>query len=235
MGTLKRQCQVCGLKTSGVFAGLSGTLLEKLDREKATRIFKAGQVLFYEGEMPLATYCVSSGRIKIYKSDPSGADQIIRLMDAGELIGFRALLSNEPYAATAQAIEDSTVCTIDKNTFLDLIRQSSDLALDLLAKLARELRISEEQILAQARQTIRQRVANMILHLIGGKIENLQAPIDIRTSLKKYEMAQMIGTSPISFSRELHKLAKLGILATAGSRIQILDIRSLQEIARQDN
>jgi CRP/FNR family transcriptional regulator len=231
MVTIKRQCQACGFRSAGIFAGLSGPLLEKLDREKATRIFKAGQVLFYEEELPLAIYCISSGRIKIYKSDPSGSEQIIRLTGAGELIGFRALLSNEPYAATAQAVEDSTVCTIDKNNFLYLIHQSSELAIELLSKLAKELRISEEQILVQARQPIRERVAKMLIQLIEGKTGESHAPIEIRTSLKKFEMAQLIGTSPVSFSRELRHLADLGVLSVSRSRIQVLNLDILHEIA----
>jgi CRP/FNR family transcriptional regulator len=230
METDRRHCPICGHRAKNVFANIPSPLLEKLDKGKTTRLYKKGQVLFYEGGYPLAVYCVCSGRVKIYKSHPDGSENIIRMMGDGELIGFRAMFSNEPFAATAQVVVDSEICIITRESLFSLLRRSPDLALDFLAKLARELRISEEQMLIQSHDTVRQRVARALKWLYEEGMVDSPNSKEITTPLKKSEIAQLAGTSAVSFSRELRYLADKGILRLAKTKIFVKNLAALDDL-----
>lgn len=221
---------VCGQRPKGIFCTLAGSHLTRLDREKTVHEYQRGQVIFYEGNPAGAIHCIYSGRVKLYKTGPKGDYQIIRLLGPGEIMGYRALLANEPCAATAEAVEPTTICTISKETLFDLLRQSSELAFQLLTKLAKELRVSEEQELVIAQETVRQRTARFLLFCCGGEKPKVGEPL--KCPLSRAEMAQMVGTTPETFSRTLRYFALRGILRVTRWEIFIENPAALELLSR---
>ncbi len=54
--------------------------------------------------------------MKLFKTGRAGKRFLIRLLGPGELLGYRAIVADEPYAATAEAVVTTTVCTIEGET-----------------------------------------------------------------------------------------------------------------------
>jgi len=225
-------CEVCGHRAEGIFCSLAGAHLEKLDREKIVREYEKGEVLFYEGTPATAIYCVYSGAVKLYRSGPKEETQILRLLRAREILGYRALLANDPHTATAEAVETTLLCAITKETLFDLLRQSPDLTMRLLAKLASELKTSEEQMLATAQETVRQRTAKLLLFLGEGNKPKYKSGSPLNIPLMRSEMAHMVRTTPETFSRTLRYLASKGILNLSRSEISINNPSALRVMAR---
>ena len=225
-------CEVCGHRAESIFCSLAGTHLEELDREKLVHRYEKGEVIFYEGTPALAVHCIYSGRVKIYKSSPKGDAVVIRLLGPGDIFGYRALLANEPFAATAEAVETTVICTITKQTLFNLLKQSPDLTMRLLAKMAVELKTSEEQMLALAQETVRQRTAKLVLFLAEC---NQQRSKTLKVPLMRSEMAQMVGTTPETFSRTLKYLVGKGILQVSREEISITNSKALEKIANSES
>jgi CRP/FNR family transcriptional regulator, polysaccharide utilization system transcription regulator len=227
-------CEICGHRAESIFCSLAGAHLEKLDREKIVREYEKGEVAFYEGTPATAIYCVYSGAVKLYKSVRKKETQMLRLLGPGGILGYRALLSNEPYTATAEAVETTVICAITKQVLFDLLKHSQDLTMRLLAKLASELKTSEEQMLAMTRETVRQRTAKLLLFLREGNKHKYKyrsgSPLNV--PLMRSEMAQMVGTTPETFSRTLRYLAAKGVLNLTRSEISINNPSALRVMAR---
>jgi CRP-like cAMP-binding protein len=226
-------CTVCGPEARGMFCVLAGSHLARLDREKSVHTYERGESIFYAGNPPLAVYCVYEGRVKLYKTGRRGEEQVIRLLGPGEMTGYRALLADEPYAATAEAIERTVICTISRSTLISLVRESPDLALHLLAKMAGELRRSEELMVSRTEDPVRVRTAQLLLWLCGHIHDPSAAPVQIKVPLRRTEMAQMIGTTPETLSRTLHQFAERGLLELSRVDIVVVDSAGLRRIARQ--
>ena len=224
-------CSVCGHRAESIFCALAGAHLEKLEREKTVHKYEKGQVIFWEGTPAFAIHCLYSGRVKIYKTGPKGDPIVIRLLGPGEIFGYRAVLSNEPCAATVEAVETSVICSISKRTLFDLLKQSPELTMRLLSKLAVELKTSEEQMLAIAQETVRQRTARLLLFLAEGNQQVTRLARTLKVPLLRSEMAQMVGTTPETFSRTLRFLASKGILQVTKDQISITNTKALEKIA----
>ncbi|HXF49295.1 MAG TPA: Crp/Fnr family transcriptional regulator [Verrucomicrobiae bacterium] len=227
-------CKVCGDDQGSIFSGLAGEHLERLEREKIVRHYGRGESVFYEGEEVAAIYQVCSGLLKLFKTGRRKEELVIRLLGPGDVTGYRALLAGEPYAATAEAGEPSTVCAISKETFLGLLRRSPELSLSLLSKMAREMRHSEDQMVAMAQESVRQRTARLLLFLHGGqvgKLEKYKPGEPVEVPLLHKEMAEMIGTTPETFSRTLHALARRGIIRVTKAKIFIENPAALETIS----
>lgn len=230
MGRLEPHCTVCGAEAKGVFCTLTGTHLERLDREKVVHHYDRGDTVFYAGNLPLAIYCIYSGRVKLFKSGAKGEEQVIRLLGTGEILGYRALLANEPYAATAVALEPTTICMVLKETLFDFLQQSPDLALRLMAKMARELRASEDLLVSHRESTARERTAQLLLWFLDNGHKNARMPVKLKIPLKRSEMAHMVGASPETLSRMLRSLASRGILELSRTDIWIRDAVALRQL-----
>ena len=235
MKQINLKCEVCGEGGSSVFCALAGSHLAKFEQEKIEHKYEKGQVIFYEGSPSYAVHYICSGLVKLYKIGPKGEELIVKLIGPGEITGYRSLLAGEPCAATAQALEPTTICTISKQTFIELLKQSPDLALRLLSKMAKDLREAEEQSISLAQESVRQRTAHLLLFLIHGTTEKAKPNGPVKIQVKRKDMAQMIGTSPESLSRTLNELVKKGILRLTRSEIYIQNLSALQRIAPESN
>ena len=78
-------------------------------------------------------------------------------------IGYRALFADENYSATAQALEDSVVCSIDKDIFMDILRNNAELTLHILKSVATELGFSTNRTVTLTQKHIRGRLAESLV------------------------------------------------------------------------
>jgi len=99
---------------NSVFSDLSDSDKEILFNHHSCNRYKKGEFIFKEGGRPGSLICLVEGKVKIFKEGVGGREQIIRLAKPGGFIGYRALFAKENYLASAIAIEESIVCSIDK-------------------------------------------------------------------------------------------------------------------------
>lgn len=224
-------CDICGHRAQGIFCNLVGSHLARLDREKTVHEYQRGQVIFYEGNPPLGIYCICSGRVKLYKMGREVKPQVIRLLGPGEIMGYRALLANEPCSTTAQAIETATICVISKQTLFDLVKELPELAFRLLAKLGHELGVAEEQMMHLTQESVRQRTARLLLFLLEGSRNKQERETQIKVPFLRREMAEMIGTTPESLARTLRNFAQRGLILLKSSQIYVNNLGALEKVA----
>jgi CRP-like cAMP-binding protein len=112
-------CEDCASK-GGMFSCLSKEDITRLGEDKGNNFYKKGQVIFYEGNYPRGLYCIYKGKVKVSKLGDEGKEQIVRISGNTDTLGYRSLLCNEAYRATATALEDSYVCYLSKKRFFEL-------------------------------------------------------------------------------------------------------------------
>ena len=193
-------------------------------------VFKKGQYIFSEYSYPLGLYCISTGKVKLFKSGNDGKEQILRFAKDGNIIGYRALMCDEPYHCSAVAIEDTEMCFIPKNVFTILLQQNPQLSLSLIKLLGADLKEAEQHILSLSQKNVRERVAEALLFFkaIYG-IESDGRTIQIK--LSREEIADYVGTSTETAIRFLSELNNDEIIATEGKKIKILNLAKLKQTA----
>ncbi|MBI4367172.1 MAG: Crp/Fnr family transcriptional regulator, partial [Deltaproteobacteria bacterium] len=216
---------------NGFFSALSPESLSQCNQH-TTNTYKAGQVLFYEGNRAYGVHCLYAGRIKLYKTGHGGRLQIVRLAGPGDLIGYRALFAEEPYAATAEAMEDATVCFVERSVFLQLLTQNPAVSMKMIRKLAQELRHAEDQMTDIAQKPVKERLAELLLLLKETYGKPTKEGLEIGIALSREEMAEMIGTTQETIIRLLSAFRARGFLQVDGRKIVILDCKPLLRIAQ---
>src|SRR5437660_12587456 len=79
--------------------------LQELDRIKFANAFPAGAVLFVEGQSPRGIYVICSGRVKLTATSREGKTLILRIAEAGEVLGLHGTVSGKPYELSAETLQ----------------------------------------------------------------------------------------------------------------------------------
>ena len=224
-------CETCETRGKSVFCDLSEHHLRELDDAKTANTFKPKQTIFYEGNEPLGLYCISSGKVKIFKTDADGNQQIVRLAGSSDILGYRALLAGETYHATAEALEESRICFIDRNTFTHVLKTHPKTAFEVMTLLATDLGSAEENVVRVAHRSVKERLAELLLILRTKYGSKNASGVHLNISLTRQEIADLIGTTQESAIRLISEFKQSGLIQVEKRDITLVDIEKLVEIA----
>jgi CRP-like cAMP-binding protein/rhodanese-related sulfurtransferase len=89
------------------------------------KTFAPGDIIINQGDKGDAYYIVKSGRVVVIKRPKGGgeAEQVAELK-SGSGFGEEALIRDEPRNATVRAVEETTVLSLDKNTFMGILHKT---------------------------------------------------------------------------------------------------------------
>src|SRR5215831_9554691 len=145
-------------KSQSIFAGLPAEDIAMLKAHQTEQIYKKGEIIFREGGWPPGIFFIKSGKVKKYKVDKEGKEQIIYVANKGELIGYHAVLSEDRYPDSAAALEESNVAFIPKEDFLETLQFSIVLGKRLLKTLSHEFAVLANSISLVAQRPVRERL-----------------------------------------------------------------------------
>jgi CRP-like cAMP-binding protein len=209
-----QQCGNCSSREKNVFCELGSEALQILDRSKIINKYKRGQAVFYAGNFPAGLYCVSEGVVRLESPSANGTNHILRMVQAGGILGYRSLFAEGSYQANAIVHEDATICLIPKHGVEELFKQSPQVALKFLNHISQELRVAEARYQGMTDKNASERIAEALLFLK----ENFA----LQTWTRK-EIAEWASTSPETVMRTLAIFEEEKLVALKGRQIHILD------------
>jgi len=218
----------CLLRSSSIFKHLTKEELEKVNYDKSVEHYKRGSIIYREGSRIKGCYCIQCGIIKVYKTGIDGKEQIIRFAKSCDLIGFRSVLSNELACTTAQVLEEATTCFIPHDTLVYLVKNNGNFSLELMQITCKELGEANAYITDIAQKTVRERLAEILVHLkndFGLDENNI-----LQISLTREELANIVGTATESVIRLLSEFKQDQLIELNGRKVKILDEAGLIRI-----
>ena len=194
--------------------------LTELSHERKIISYKKGDTIIEEGATPKGIYYIDKGTAKMFKIGFNGKEQILRFAKGGDIVGYRSILSKQPFGASATAMEDTEVCFIPEKFFLKVLEFHPKLAFDILRRISVTLGESAQTITFLSEKTVRERLAEVLLLLekkLGTDKEGF-----INISLTREEMANLIGTATESAIRLISEFKNDDLIEVDGRRIKIL-------------
>jgi CRP-like cAMP-binding protein len=223
------KCEQCIVRELSSLKALNKEELIKLAECKTSYIIKKGEPLFEEGDTVNGIFCITTGVCKMSKLSPNGKDQIIKLVKAGELIGQRSMISDEPANLSAVALEDMEVCFIPKSEVINMFDNNNQFSMNMMKTICGDLKEASEHMISISQKTVKERLAETLVYLAEtfGKNEDGS----LRIQLSREELAGMIGTATESCIRLLSDFNKIGLIGLIGKKIVIKDLNKLKRIA----
>ncbi|MGZ5191867.1 MAG: Crp/Fnr family transcriptional regulator [Flavisolibacter sp.] len=216
--------------SDSILEGLPESDLTLLNSNMVTHTYKKGEILFREGSYPTGIYYVTKGKVKKYKTDKEGREQIFYVCRKGEVLGYHALISEEKYTDTAATLEESIVAFIPKDDFLKAIQLSSVLSNRLLKVMSHEFGVLVNGLAVFAQRSVRERLA-LSLIILRDKYKKEQQDKPVELDLSRDDLAKFVGTARETLVRLLHDFKKDGLIETQGRKIILLKPQEISQIA----
>jgi CRP-like cAMP-binding protein len=215
------------LRACKLFSDLDERELQAVQPIALRKEYRKGQAVFREGEPSRGFFLIASGAVKIFRVGPDGRERVLHVVEAGESFAEAAMFM-EDYPATAESLGPSTIVSVEKNGFRQLLLRDPHLSFKIMGSLVKWLNHMRTALTDLTLKEVPARFASYVLSLPAepGNI--------IRVTFSKTTMAQMLGTTKETFSRLLARLAQARILTFRGSIIRVQNRPRLQAIARGD-
>jgi CRP-like cAMP-binding protein len=198
---------------------------------KRDKMYKKGEIIFYEGAVPAGIFFIADGKAKKYKLDSDGKEHIIYVANSGELVGYHAVLAEERYPDSAAALEESRISFIAREDFLWALEHSVILNRRLLKTLSHEFSVYANNLTLFAQKPVRQRLAVQLIILREKYKKNFQPGIPVAIDMTRDDLASLVGTARENIVRALTDFKKDGIVQTKGRKIMVIDVNNLITIA----
>lgn len=221
-------CVECARRGSGVFCSVPMQALKALSGHSTVR-YQKGQVVFHEDSPCLACYCLYSGRVKLFRMDPSGKEQIVGVARPGSFIGHHALWTKRPHSVTAQMLEDGVLCVIEKAAFWEVLEKDPGLAREVLRRTSEELEEAQSRLVDRSYHSARSRLAAAVLRLWEQREPGPDGRLPEALALSRQDLADLIGTAQETAIRLLSELKRVKAVAAKGSRVWVLRPELLRE------
>jgi CRP/FNR family transcriptional regulator len=173
------------------------------------------------------------GVVKLSKLLPDGRQQIVGLQFAPDFLG-------RPFArqsdVSADAATEVRVCSFPSAVLDKLVQQSPGLEHKLHQQALDELDEARDWMLTLGRKTAAEKVASF-LYLIAKNIDpeaEAKNAIHFEIPLKRADIADFLGLTIETVSRQITKLRQSGVIDLVNNRIvEVPDLAKLQSIAGQ--
>ena len=192
-----------------------------------------GKVLFAEGEPVRGVYILRTGRAAVSMSSSEGRVVILRMAQAGDVLGLSSALRNLHYETTVKTLEACRTDFISRVELMELIDKSDTATNAVLKLLSRELtELTDRTRSLVLPQTASARLAKLLLDLSAEKGLGKARVIEVERTLTHEEIAQMICSSRETVTRLLASFSRRKIIRVTSDSILIKDRQGLETVAR---
>jgi CRP/FNR family transcriptional regulator len=215
------------LAQSQILGELSETELGFLVPRVVRRRFAASELIFSEGDPCPGLWVIESGLVKIFKSSPSGREQVLAIDGPGHTIAELPVFDGGDYPASALAVRDSSLLFVSRQDFQSLCLAHPNVALKVLRVIGARLRNLVAIIEELSFTTVRSRLAALLLRL-AQQGRRTGAGVEFSLQATNQEIAAQIGTVRELVSRNLSRMQAAGIVRLEGRTVLIPDLKALE-------
>lgn len=213
-----QSCADCSVRNRSLCGTLDDGELTALSRIGHRRHLARGETLMWAGDA--ATQCgnVLSGALKLTASTSDGREQTLTTLYPADFIGA-PFVESARFTVTAAA--DSEICMFARRPFEQLLEQHAAMERQLLRQAFTALDESRAQILTLARKSAAEKVAGFLIDMaarVAVKRATPDGPATFDLPLNRGQIADLLGLTIETVSRQLTKLKLAGIVALPGVR-----------------
>lgn len=218
-------CDDCAVRNSSLCGSLSNSEISDLNAIAHRKKLSRGQFHVLEGDQAREFANVTSGVAKLVRGAADGRTQIVGLLFPSDFIGGNIPIAGdaaEPH--TIEAASEVELCLFPRDGFQRVMEKYPSIEHKLLERTMSELQVAREWMVLLGRKTAEERVASFLLH-VANKMRNqgCHGTIGFDLPLGRADIADHIGLTIETVSRQMTKLRKDGILVMKGAR-HVVDV-----------
>lgn len=211
-------CRSCEARHRGICGALNPEQLVELSKHTTRKAVEPGTRVFAETDKVVSYSNILSGVVKLTKILSDGRQQIVGLQFAPDFLG-------RPFqrerTIDAEATTGVSLCSFPKSAIDRMIASSPQLEHVLLEQALKELDEAREWMVTLGRKTAAEKVASFLLLIashIDPEADDNDGPVTFDLPLTRADIADFLGLTIETVSRQLTKLRKDGVIQIENNR-----------------
>ncbi|WP_160721259.1 Crp/Fnr family transcriptional regulator [Bacillus sp. USDA818B3_A] len=196
-----------------IFKELSVNEINPILKIAQTRFYKQKMYVFMQDDPLDRVYFIHSGKIKIFKTDQMGKEQLISVLEPGEMFPHAGFFRKGTYPAYAEVIEDAHLIIIPIEKFEKILIAYPELCIKLFKVLGEKIVDLQGRLEAQVLHNTYEQIILLLIRLCKSNGEKMGGQYKLTTPFTNRELANMIGTSRESVSRTITQVKKKNIVS----------------------
>ncbi len=218
-------CSDCKCKSS-IFKSLSSIELELINNNRYEVSFRAGEMMFKQGTPSPHFLCLTTGLAKLY-IEGYGKNLILSLVKPVEYILGPGIYVDNRHHYSASAVEDSTACLVDVNSFKQIMRSNPDFSDEFIRRISLMTIFNFEQFISLTQKQMNGRIADALFYLS----DQIYGKNPFEMTISRQDLADLSGMSKESAIRILKEFKDESILSVHGNILHILNPQQLKKIS----
>jgi CRP/FNR family transcriptional regulator, cyclic AMP receptor protein len=213
-----------------LFRELDNYELTKIANISIAREWKKQSHVFLQGDPLENVYFIYDGKVKIYKSDIHGKEQIVAIMKKGEMFPHVGFFRKGNYPAYAEVLEHSTLIAVPISKFEAVLIEYPELCIKVFKVLGEKIVDLQNRLEEQILNNTYEQIIKLIIRLAqkhGKELED--GTHQLKSEFTNRDLANMIGTTRETVSRTLTKMKKDELIEVDENGNMIVDIEILME------
>ncbi|WP_434565392.1 Crp/Fnr family transcriptional regulator [Thermoanaerobacterium thermosaccharolyticum] len=223
------ECKYCA-QVVHIFKDLNEEELKAISSMTKESFYAKGNIIINEGDKIDNIYIIHKGKIKVYKINLDGKEQILYILKDGDTFGENSIFKEQKATFYTEAIDDVKLCLLSREDFIRIISRNPEIALKIMNYLLERLQNIESLVKDITTEDVKTRLLSMILRLADKEGIKSSDGIKLKLYLSREDIANLLGTTRETISRKLHELEDDGIIKFLSNKeILLKDIEKFKE------
>lgn len=192
--------------------------------------YRRGQHVFRANDPATRVFYLESGMVKIYHLSPQGALTIFWFCVPGDLFGAGGITGSFEQSVYGQAEERSTVFTIPRQAFEEVLKAHPQLAINVIRLMGARLRLACDAMTDKVSLKTDVRLARLLLRLAQNWGHPGPSGIELQVKITHQELSNMIGACRQTVNRTLREFQRLGWIHIADRLITMTRPEQLERM-----
>lgn len=213
-----------------LFRDLNEQEIDKIVQISLSRTWKKNSYIFLQGEPLDNVYFIDDGKVKIYKSDVNGREQIVSILKKGEMFPHVGFFRKGSYPANAEVLDKATLVVVPIAKFENVLIENPELCIKVFNVLGEKIVDLQNRLEEQILNNTYEQIIKLLIRL-GEKhgTKNEDGNVVLKNEFTNKDLANMIGTTRETVSRTLTKMKKEELIEMDDEGNMIIDPETLMD------
>lgn len=218
-------CAICPYR-SKYLVHLKNSDINEIQNNCLIVNFKKGENISKQGSDVTHALYLAKGQVKVFLEGKK-KNIILKLVKEGQYIGLQSIFSDDRYKFSVSAVENSMVCMINKEYFLDIAKKNNDFLFEVTNHISSCTNYVYQKVLDFNQKQVRARLSETLIHFADVVFKSNTFNLGIT----RKELSELCSMSMENTVRLLSELKKEGIIEVEGRKITILQPEILKKLA----
>ncbi|HTH39709.1 MAG TPA: Crp/Fnr family transcriptional regulator [Rhodocyclaceae bacterium] len=173
-------------------------------------------------------HVVVYGQVKLFLPSVQGNEKVVEIIGPQQSFGEAVMFLGKPYPVSAEALADTLLLHVSRESILGLLETDTSFARRLLAGLSMRLHSLLLDVESYSLRSSTQRVIGFLLqHSDAGEAESAEV-LNLTLPTSKQVIASRLNLTPETLSRIFSELTARDLIEVQGRAIRILDVPRLR-------